>query len=231
MTQATDTLGCTFRCYAVGAVAGAVSIILLMVLGGEDWTFTGAIFVGAIVAALVGGVLALIGCRPLPGPNEVVIVASQPAAAPVPSPSVSAVDTTPAVARKTVVQPSKDLPGQADLQARKGDWKYEKPTAEAAPKSAAKSVASDGQPTLLSEARGGVADDLKKLKGVGPKLEAVLHGIGVFHFDQVAGWKKKEVAWMDDNLEGFKGRVSRDDWVKQAKALVKAAGASGGGAS
>ncbi len=229
MTQATDTLGCTFRCYAVGAVAGAVSTILLMVLGSEDWTYTGAIFVGAIVAALVGGVLALIGCRPLPGPNEVVIGAAQPA--PAPSPSASAGNTTPAVARKTVVQPSKDLPGQADLQVRKGDWKYEKPTAEAAPKSAAKSVASDGQPTLLSEARGGVADDLKKLKGVGPKLEAVLHGIGVFHFDQVAGWKKKEVAWMDDNLEGFKGRVSRDDWVKQAKALVKAAGASGGGAS
>lgn len=229
MTQVTDTLGCTFRCYAVGAVAGAVSTILLMVLGSEDWTYTGAIFVGAIVAALVGGVLALIGCRHLPGPNEVVIGAAQPA--PAPSPSASAGDTTPAVARKTVVQPSKDLPGQADLQARKGNWKYEKPTAEAAPKSAAKPVASDGQPTLLSEARGGVADDLKKLKGVGPKLEAVLHGIGVFHFDQVAGWKKKEVAWMDDNLEGFKGRVSRDDWVKQAKALVKAAGASGGGAS
>lgn len=75
------------------------------------------------------------------------------------------------------------------------------------------------KPEMLTEARGG-ADDLKKIKGVGPKLEAMLNRMGVFHFWQVASWGPAEVAWVDQNLEGFKGRVSRDDWVAQAKILV-----------
>ena len=73
----------------------------------------------------------------------------------------------------------------------------------------------------LIAARDGGADDLKRIKGVGPKLEALLHGLGYFHFDQIATWTAAEVAWVDDNLEGFKGRVSRDNWVAQAKALAE----------
>jgi NADH-quinone oxidoreductase subunit E len=75
------------------------------------------------------------------------------------------------------------------------------------------------KPAMLSEAQG-AADDLKKIKGVGPKLEAMLNSMGVFHFWQVASWGAAEVAWVDQNLEGFKGRVSRDDWVAQAKILA-----------
>jgi NADH-quinone oxidoreductase subunit E len=75
------------------------------------------------------------------------------------------------------------------------------------------------KPELLTEAKG-AADDLKKIKGVGPKLEAMLNRMGVFHFWQVASWAASEVAWVDQNLEGFKGRVSRDDWVAQAKILA-----------
>jgi len=63
-------------------------------------------------------------------------------------------------------------------------------------------------------------DDLKRIKGVGPALEALLHSLGYYHFDQVAGWSAAEVAWVDDNLEGFKGRVTRDDWVEQAGLLA-----------
>ena len=76
------------------------------------------------------------------------------------------------------------------------------------------------KPDGLSEARDGQPDDLKRIKGVGPKLEALLHSLGFFHFDQVAGWSDAEIAWVDENLEGFKGRVSRDNWVAQAKALA-----------
>jgi len=97
--------------------------------------------------------------------------------------------------------------------------------AKAAPKAktaaAAKPVAADGKPELLKKARAGGADDLKQIKGVGPKLEGALHTMGVFHFDQIASWRKKEVEWADDNLDGVKGRVSRDEWVKQAKVLAK----------
>ena len=40
------------------------------------------------------------------------------------------------------------------------------------------------------------------------------------HFDQIASWTEKEIAWVDDNLEGFKGRVTREDWVQQARDLM-----------
>ena len=76
------------------------------------------------------------------------------------------------------------------------------------------------KPQGLTEARGGTPDDLKKIKGVGPKLEKLLHSMGFFHFDQVANWSEAEISWVDDNLEGFKGRVTRDNWVDQAKTLA-----------
>ena len=76
------------------------------------------------------------------------------------------------------------------------------------------------RPEALSGPRGGKADNLKEIKGVGPKMEKMLHGMGFYHFDQVAAWTAQEVAWVDANLEGFKGRVSRDEWVKQAKILA-----------
>ncbi|PIE06752.1 MAG: 50S ribosomal protein L21 [Rhodobacterales bacterium] len=72
---------------------------------------------------------------------------------------------------------------------------------------------------LLTEARGGKPDDLKKISGVGPKLEGVLHEIGVFHFDQIAAWKGDEIAYMDDRLS-FKGRIERDNWIEQAAKLA-----------
>jgi len=92
------------------------------------------------------------------------------------------------------------------------------PTPASAPLASASSPGT--KPDMLSEARGGAADNLKYIKGVGPKLEALLHRLGVFHFDQIAGWSADEVAWVDDNLEGFKGRVERDNWVSQAKILA-----------
>lgn len=77
------------------------------------------------------------------------------------------------------------------------------------------------RPEGLSAARGGQADDLKLIKGVGPKLEKLCNSLGFWHFDQVAAWTDDEIAWVDENLEGFKGRVSRDEWVAQAKDLAE----------
>ena len=76
------------------------------------------------------------------------------------------------------------------------------------------------RPAALDGPRDGGADDLKKIKGVGPKLEKLLNSMGFYHFDQVAAWTSDEVAWVDDNLEGFKGRVTRDEWVEQARLLA-----------
>ena len=76
------------------------------------------------------------------------------------------------------------------------------------------------QPLGLQAPREGTGDDLKRIKGVGPKLEALLHSLGIYHFDQIAGWGPAELAWIDGNLEGFHGRASRDDWVGQSKILA-----------
>ncbi|MGB7316806.1 MAG: hypothetical protein WBC85_02465 [Planktotalea sp.] len=76
------------------------------------------------------------------------------------------------------------------------------------------------KPVTLSEARDGKADDLKQIKGIGPKLEKLCNSLGIYHFDQIAGWSADEEAWVNANLEGFKGRVSRDQWIAQAKVLA-----------
>ncbi|OZB16805.1 MAG: NADH-quinone oxidoreductase subunit E [Rhodobacterales bacterium 34-62-10] len=81
-------------------------------------------------------------------------------------------------------------------------------------------AAEGSKPAALDAPRETGADDLKLIKGVGPKLEAMLHRMGFFHFDQIAKWSAAEVAWVDANLEGFKGRVTRDDWVAQASVLA-----------
>lgn len=96
------------------------------------------------------------------------------------------------------------------------------PKAEA-PAAAPAEAPKGSKPAMLTEARDGKADDLKMIKGVGPKLEALLHSLGVFHFDQIAGWKADELEWIDDNLEGFKGRASRDNWIEQAAKLASGA--------
>ncbi|MDH4988879.1 NADH-ubiquinone dehydrogenase [Aminobacter anthyllidis] len=62
-------------------------------------------------------------------------------------------------------------------------------------------------------------DDLKAISGIGPKLEQVLNGLGIWTFGQIAGWTAEEVAWADDYL-GFKGRIGRDDWIGQAATLA-----------
>lgn len=62
-------------------------------------------------------------------------------------------------------------------------------------------------------------DDLKAISGIGPKLEQVLNGLGIWTYGQIAGWTAEEVAWADDYL-GFKGRIGRDDWIGQAATLA-----------
>jgi NADH-quinone oxidoreductase subunit E len=64
-------------------------------------------------------------------------------------------------------------------------------------------------------------DDLKLIKGVGPALEALLHRLGYFHLSQIAAWTPEEVAWVDENLEEFRGRVTREGWVEQARELAE----------
>ncbi len=63
-------------------------------------------------------------------------------------------------------------------------------------------------------------DDLTLISGIGPKIEGLLHGLGIYTYAQIAAWKKAEREWVDAHLK-FHGRIERDGWVKQAKALAK----------
>lgn len=76
------------------------------------------------------------------------------------------------------------------------------------------------KPVSLSAPNGGIADDLKLIKGIGVQMEALCNKLGFYHFDQIASWSVEEVAWVDNNLEGFKGRATRDNWVSQARVLA-----------
>ncbi len=63
-------------------------------------------------------------------------------------------------------------------------------------------------------------DQLQMISGVGPKIEGVLHSIGIFTFAQIAAWSPEERAWVDGYLR-FRGRIERENWVAQAKALAE----------
>jgi NADH-quinone oxidoreductase subunit E len=74
-------------------------------------------------------------------------------------------------------------------------------------------------PKGLPTPRGGSPDPLQRISGVGPKIEGMLHDLGIFHFDQIAGWTEEQERWVDSHLK-FKGRIGRDEWVKQARLLA-----------
>ena len=77
-----------------------------------------------------------------------------------------------------------------------------------------------GAAQFFDKPRDGRADDLKMIRGVGPKLEALLNTAGDWHLDQIASWKARDIAQVDEKIEGFRGRITRDEWVRQAKILA-----------
>ena len=66
----------------------------------------------------------------------------------------------------------------------------------------------------------GEADDLGRIKGIGPKLSARLKELGVFHYSQIAGWTPEQMALVDSELGQFQGRPERDQWQSQARLLA-----------
>jgi NADH-quinone oxidoreductase subunit E len=100
-----------------------------------------------------------------------------------------------------------------------------KPRSKAArPKSQPTPVAdiaaeNDARPKIYDAPPPQGIDDLKLISGVGPKLESLLHDLGIYRFDQIADWTAAHVAWVDERLK-FKGRIERDDWISQAQILA-----------
>lgn len=69
-------------------------------------------------------------------------------------------------------------------------------------------------------AASGPADDLTRIKGLGPKLAALLGEFGITTFAQIAAWTPEEIERIDAKLGRFAGRIVRDQWVEQAKLLA-----------
>lgn len=81
-------------------------------------------------------------------------------------------------------------------------------------------VSDEHKPKLLDAPEGGKGDDLELIWGVGPKLAQMLHGLGVYHFSQIASWNEMNLRWVDQNLGAFRGRAVRDKWIEQAQKLA-----------
>ncbi|BCH06959.1 branched-chain amino acid ABC transporter ATP-binding protein [Mesorhizobium sp. 131-3-5] len=101
-----------------------------------------------------------------------------------------------------------------------------KPAAKAAPKKTAAKVPAakaEGISNRLAAPRGGKADNLTRIKGIGTVNEKKLNEHGIFHFDQIGAWKKADVEAAEAYL-AFDGRIAREEWVKQAKLLGRGKG-------
>lgn len=124
--------------------------------------------------------------------------------------AIAAAAPAEAAAPKAEAAPAEAAPAEAPA--------AETPAAEApaadAPASDAPAVEAE-RPDNLLDAPQGEADDLTRIKGVGPGLNEKLNSNGVYHFWQIAAWGPAEIAFMDDQLS-FKGRIERDNWIAQA---------------
>lgn len=225
--------GKTGKIWLISIICGIVAFLALLFLAG--YGTAASLLVGVLVAVLVA-ILLWIGwyeedsAAPVSrsaGPaaaqaadnaaSDAAIDATSGAAAP-----AAGLMTTPGTATTSgsadtpaTAVPAEASPKEPAPQPETAEAKKPAATAKRAP------VAKDGTPdNLLDAARESGADDLKQIKGVGPKLESTLNEIGIYHFDQLAELRKKEREWLDDRLK-FKGRIDRDDWVGQAKKLAK----------
>jgi NADH-quinone oxidoreductase subunit E len=221
-------------------------IVFLIALPG----FFGALVLGVIVALIVGFGLTVFLCKedeatPTGAADRSSDAVAAPKAAPAPSaaaqadrPANSGAATAAAPTRaadqkaegKPDAEPEPSKAGIADTETTGGTEPaapVAAPPEKPAVADATAATAADGEgtkPAGLMAARDGQPDDLRKIKGVGPKLQTTLNEMGYYHFDQIAAWTAEEVAWVDQNLKGFKGRVSRDNWVEQARQLASGEG-------
>ena len=93
--------------------------------------------------------------------------------------------------------------------------KAEAPKKEATPKAAAPKKAA---PKKAAKAEGG--DDLSKISGIGPVIVGKLEALGITTFQQIADFTAEDIVRIDGELN-FKGRIDRDEWVKQATEFAK----------
>ena len=205
MNKPLSSTSCQTGCWVLAAASGVV--VLAVCLFHIELGILASIFMSAVVFIVVGLLLGWIFCselKPLVQSTQTTDTPKAREPAPAAEPTAAA-EPAPAAEPTAAAEPA---PFAANVSASASAT----PDVETAEEAA--------RPEALSSARAGGADDLKMIKGVGPKLEIMLNDLGFYHFDQIAVWSAAEVAWVNDNLAGFKGRVSRDNWVEQARKLA-----------
>lgn len=239
--------GCTAVSWAAAVAAGALIFVLLIGFG--DWGFFGALFIGALVTLGLGVLCQYVFCGTMVGgmtmppapradgtedpaqhegeaqdatsarPIEAMVPAGAAALTPATAQAVEAPPSDPAGEARPdpagEAGPEADAPREPAKPIPPSD---PVPASTPAPGAALEEVGS--KPETLDAPRGGSGDDLQRIKGVGPKLAGQLNEAGIYHFDQIASWAADEVAWIEFNVDGAKGRITRDDWVAQAKTLA-----------
>jgi predicted flap endonuclease-1-like 5' DNA nuclease len=217
--------------WLIGAAAGLVAFGALVVIGKFDYMPAGAI--ASVVALLAGLILGMPWGAGDARRRQPAASAATPAATPIaahraaepkaeamPVAFVSSPVAAPAPAAMPAAAPKAAAPKAAA-----------KPKAKAAPKAAAvpaakpkaaakPKVVKPAGPERLKAPRKGKADDLKEIEGIGPALEKLVNSMGFYHFDQIASWSDADVALVDGEMTNFKGRITRDKWVAQAKIIV-----------
>jgi len=205
-----DQSGCSTKSWLASIAAGV--LVFLLAWKWLIWGFFPALFIGLVVFFVLGYLLINLVCDQAGQGQDSNITAaasaasavrSEPAASPAPKPAPK-----PAPAPAAPKPAAAPAPVAAKPAAKK-------PAAKPAVKTAAAAVSAS-----LSGPRGGKADDLKQIKGVGPSIEKTLNGMGIYHFDQVAAWKAADIAKVEDKLPRFKGRAERDGWMAQAQKLA-----------
>ena len=194
MASTKDKAECVKTCWSIAAVAGLVAAVLFFF--GFDFGAVKAILLGVVVGLGCGVLLSKFAC----------------ASAPETSPEATAKVATTAP-QAAMLDPEGRAAEEATAAAETGTA-----TIERTPQVA---VSSEGNPDWVLEApRPEGKDDLKRISGVGPKLEETLNSLGIFHFDQIARFQPEDIAWVDARVR-FKGRIARDDWMGQAGVLEK----------
>lgn len=202
---------CKTICWVISALIGL--LVFFWVKGSTG--FFAALLIGLALAVILGLVLPQLFCSR----------ADDTHALPESSPRSSAAEKDPPTATSASATASAngaeaDNKDEAPAGAASSEDKGAAATPDFDGDGVMEGTREDTQPEALSGPLDGQADDLKQIKGVGPKLEKQLNSLGFYHFRQIASWSADEVAWVDANLQGFNGRVSRDNWVEQAKTLA-----------
>ncbi|HLQ20382.1 MAG TPA: hypothetical protein VK146_15515 [Tabrizicola sp.] len=127
----------------------------------------------------------------------------------------------PAASAKSNVKQKAAPKAKAEAKPKAAKAKAEpKPKSEKATRSKAAKAAAPVGLVRLDGPRGGTADELQEIEGIGPALEKLVNSLGFYHFDQIAAWTEADVALIDAEMKNFKGRITRDKWVEQARIIV-----------